>query len=177
MALGFGTVGAVLLLFTLSALLNPLLKWLRPAWGLERGELLLVYIMMGMSSPIPTIFVSQWLSQITVPFYYAPLENEWVQWLHPHIPGWMMSRDLVTQQPFYEGMGADYAVPWRAWLPVLLMWQPFIWALFLVMIASMSSRRAPTSLATLAMESAAAATLPVAAETFSTAVLMRSFKA
>ena len=137
MALGFGTVGAVLLLFALSALINPILKWLGPAWGLERGELLLVYIMMVMASPIPTIFVSQWLSQITVPFYYATLENEWVQWLHPHIPGWMMPRDPVTQQPFYEGMGADYAVPWRAWLPVLLVWQPFIWALFLVMIAAM----------------------------------------
>ena len=34
-------------------------------------------------------------------------------------------------------MGAAYAVPWKAWLLALAAWQPFIWSLFLMMIASM----------------------------------------
>ena len=48
-----------------------------------------------------------------------------------------MPTDPGIDQPFFEGIGADYAVPWQSWLPVLLVWQPFIWALFLVMIAAM----------------------------------------
>jgi hypothetical protein len=28
-------------------------------------------------------------------------------------------------------------VPWSFWLPVILCWLPFVWALFLVMIAAM----------------------------------------
>ena len=49
----------------------------------------------------------------------------------------MMPRQLGDAQFFFEGMGADYAVPWKAWLLALAAWQPFIWSLFLVMIAIM----------------------------------------
>ena len=62
MALGFSTVGAVCLLSLLTGLVNPLLK-LCGTQGLRRGELLLVYIMMVMASPIPVIFTSRIISQ------------------------------------------------------------------------------------------------------------------
>ena len=137
MALGFGTVGAVLLLFLLSGLINPLLKLVWAPLGLRRGEMLLIYIMMVMASPIPSIFAPRLLTNIVVPLYYATQENEWVQLLQPHMPARLMPADPGVDQPFFEGIGAGYAVPWQAWLPVLLVWQPFIWALFLVMIAAM----------------------------------------
>ena len=53
MALGFSTVGAVFLLFLLAGAVNPLVKSIKPRWALQQGELLLVYIMMVMASPIP----------------------------------------------------------------------------------------------------------------------------
>ena len=49
----------------------------------------------------------------------------------------MMPRQLGDAQFFFEGMGASYVVPWAAWLLALAAWQPFIWSLFLVMIAVM----------------------------------------
>ena len=49
----------------------------------------------------------------------------------------MMPRQLGDAQFFFEGMGASYIVPWKAWLLALVAWQPFIWSLFLVMIAIM----------------------------------------
>jgi len=137
MALGFSTVGAVFLLFILAGLINPLLKLIHPRAGLSGGELLLVYIMMVMASPIPTLFASKLLSQITAPFYFATVENQWQTLIHPHIPTWLMPRDPSAHQPFYEGMGPGYPLPWYAWLPTLLAWQPLIWALFLWMIAAM----------------------------------------
>ena len=79
MALGFSTVGAVFLLFLLAGLVNPLLKLLHPRLGLQRRELLLIYILMVMASPIPTLLIAKFLIQITVSFYYATAENQWGQ--------------------------------------------------------------------------------------------------
>jgi hypothetical protein len=137
MALGFSTVGAVFLLFLLAGAVNPLVKSIKPRWALQQGELLLVYIMMVMASPIPVIFTSRVLSQLSAPFYYASQENEWHSLIHPHIPGWMMPRLPDAGKAFFEGMGGQYQVPWKIWLPVILAWQPFVWALFVVMIAAM----------------------------------------
>ena len=50
MTLGTSTVGALFLLFVLAGLINPLLKSIHPRAGLNRGELLLIYIMMVMAS-------------------------------------------------------------------------------------------------------------------------------
>ncbi|NKB71133.1 MAG: hypothetical protein GKR89_29025 [Candidatus Latescibacteria bacterium] len=136
MALGFSTVGAVCMLVVLTGLVNPLLKLSRLK-GLRQGELLLVYIMMVMASPIPTVFNARLISQLAAPFYFATPENDWQPLIHPHLPTWMMPHQLGDAQSFFEGMGPAYTVPWGAWLPVLIAWQPFVWALFLVMIATM----------------------------------------
>ena len=82
--------GAVILLFVLTLMLNPLLKLIHPRMGLNRGELLVVYIVMVMASPIPTLFVGKFLSTISYAFYYATPENEWRTLIHPYIPDWLM---------------------------------------------------------------------------------------
>ena len=67
MALGTSTVGAMLLLAVLTGLINPLLKLIHPRASLNRQELLLIYIMMVVASPIPTLFVARFLTQIASP--------------------------------------------------------------------------------------------------------------
>ena len=129
--------GAVFLLFVLTLILNPLLKLIHPRAGLNRGELLVVYIMMVMASPIPTLFVGKFLSAISYPYYYATPENEWRELIHPHIPDWLMVHDVDIVKKFYEGGGRNEPIPWAAWRPVFLAWLPFVWALFLVMISLM----------------------------------------
>jgi hypothetical protein len=137
MALGFSTVGAVFLLFIFTGLLNPLGKTLHPSLGLHRREILLIYIMMVMASPLPSLFAAKFLVQITIPFYYATPENEWRELILPYLPSWLMLDDPDILDSFYEGLGQGRPVPWSFWLPVILCWMPFVWALFLVMIASM----------------------------------------
>ena len=129
--------GAVFLLFVLTLILNPLLKLIHPRAGLNRGELLVVYIMMVMASPIPTLFVGKFLSAISYPYYYATPENEWRELIHPHIPDWLMVHNVDIVKKFYEGGGRNEPIPWAAWQPVFLAWLPFVWALFLVMISFM----------------------------------------
>ena len=48
-----------------------------------------------------------------------------------------MLDDPEILDSFHEGLGRGRPVPWSYWLPVILSWMPFVWALFLVMIAAM----------------------------------------
>ena len=141
MALGTSMPGAVFILFVLTLFINPLLKLIHPRLGLNRRELLVVYIMMVMASPIPTLFVGKFLSAISYPFYYATAENEWRDLIHPYIPDWLMIHDLETVRKFYEGSGRDELIPWEVWRSVIGVWTPFICALFLMMISFMAILR------------------------------------
>ena len=141
MALGTSMPGAVFILFLLTLFINPLLKLVHPRLGLNRRELLVVYAMMVMASPIPTLFVGKFLSAISYPFYYATAENEWRQLIHPYIPDWLMVHDVETVRKFYEGSGRDEPIPWEVWRSVIAMWTPFICALFLMMISFMAILR------------------------------------
>lgn len=141
MALGTSMPGAVFILFLLTLFINPLLKLVHPHLGLNRRELLVVYVMMVMASPIPTLFVGKFLSALSYPFYYATAENEWRDLIHPYIPDWLMVHDLETVRKFYEGSGRDEPIPWAVWRGVIGMWTPFICALFLMMISFMAILR------------------------------------
>jgi hypothetical protein len=141
MALGTSMPGAVFLLFVLGLIINPLLKLIHPRAGLNRGELLVVYIMMVMASPIPTLFVGKFLSAISTPFYYATAENDWRNLILPHIPDWLMVRDVEVARKFYEGNGQGELVPWALWRAAIWVWTPFICALFLMMISLMAIMR------------------------------------
>ena len=137
MALGTSMPGAVFLLFVLTLFINPLLKTIHPSAGLNRRELLVVYIMMVMASPIPTLFATRFLAIIAAPFYFATPENKWQDLIHPHLPDWLFPSDPRVAQSFYQGIGQGQSIPWEAWIPTFLAWAPFIWALFLVMITTM----------------------------------------
>ena len=141
MTLGTSTVGALFLLFFLAGLINPLLKLVHPRAGLNRGELLLIYIMMVMASPLPVFFAGRFIGTILTPFYFATPENDWHTLIQPHIADWLQPRDLAVMDPFYEGLQQGRSIPWVGWLPMFLRWAPLVWALFLAMIAAMAILR------------------------------------
>ena len=141
MALGTSMPGAVILLFLLTLIINPVLKLISPLAGLNRRELLVVYIMMVMASPIPTLFVGKFLSTISYSSYYATPENRWEELLHPYMPEWLMVNDFQTVRKFYEGAESDEPIPWAKWSPVMLAWVPFVGALFMLMISIMAILR------------------------------------
>ena len=141
MTLGTSTVGALFLLFILAGLINPLLKSVHPRAGLNRGELLLIYIMMVMASPLPTLFAGRFIGTILTPFYYATPENDWLTLIQPHIAEWLAPRDPKLMGSFYEGLEQGQHIRWNDWLPIFLGWTPFVWAIFLAMSAAMTILR------------------------------------
>ena len=137
MSEGTSIPGAVFLMFVLTLMINPMLRLVNPHLGLSRRELLLVYIMMVMASPIPTLFAGRMLTAMASAFYYQTPENNWRTLIIPHLPEWMSPTHPNAAKLFYEGVGRDQSIPWSYWLPAWLAWMPFVWSLFLWMIASM----------------------------------------
>ncbi|MFH1567423.1 MAG: DUF6785 family protein [Gemmatimonadota bacterium] len=137
MALDFSTPGAIFLFFILVGIANAALRALRPSAALERGELLVVYIMMIMASAVPTLGLSEYLlTIITGAQYYATPENEWATLILPHIPEWMVPQGGSAIKWFYEGAPRGTPIPWGVWIGPLLCWGVFIAALYLAMIST-----------------------------------------
>src|SRR5947199_158582 len=82
----FANVVFILLLFIS---LNALLRCWSPRLALRRGELLLLYVMLSISSGICGMDMIQVLMQIIAfPFYFATPGNHWAEHLFPILPPW-----------------------------------------------------------------------------------------
>ncbi len=64
------------------------------AYALERGELLVIYVMLTISTAIVSIdYMDVLMPMITYPFRFATPENRWAQIMLPHIPSWISVSD------------------------------------------------------------------------------------
>ena len=131
------TPGALIILFLVILIANPLAGLMRRRWMLTSAELAQMYVMWIVGSAVSTCgIVSYLLPMLTSVVYYASPENNWSYELLPLIPDWVIpSKEFGEIKDFYEG-GAD-GVPWRMWLPPLLHWLPFALSLHIAMIAIM----------------------------------------
>src|SRR5207249_9074848 len=102
----FANVVFILLLFvTVNAGLH---RWW-PRFALRRGELLLLYVMLSISSGICGMDLIQVLMQIIAfPFYFATPSNRWAQDLFPILPTWLTVHDTAAITPFFRGQSTLY---------------------------------------------------------------------
>jgi hypothetical protein len=129
----FANVIFILLLFT--ALNAGLHRWW-PRAALRRGELLLIYVMLSISTGICGMDMVQVLMQIIAfPFYFASDSNRWADELFPILPTWLTVRDTSAIVPFFRGQSTLYTpAHLAAWLVPTLAWTAFGTALILVMM-------------------------------------------
>lgn len=133
------TPAAFFLLFLL-LIFQVGLKLCRRSWGLTRGELITVTIMMMVAAAIPTRGVTgMLLPMITGIHYYASAENRWAELLHPHLADWTLVGDPQAVRGFYEGGVPD--IPWANWVPALLGWLAFYAALYLTLVSVLTILR------------------------------------
>jgi hypothetical protein len=129
----FANVVFILLLFVAANV--PLQRW-RPGWAFRRGELLLLYVMLSISSGICGMDLIQVLMQIIAfPFYFATPGNRWAQHLFPILPTWLTVRDPAMITPFFRGQSTLYTREHlAAWLVPTLCWVAFGTAMIVVMM-------------------------------------------
>jgi len=127
-------IGAVSVLLLLS-LLNLLLFRLRGRAILSTRETAVVYIIIMVTSGIPSSGLLRYLVPCgTVPYYFASPGNQWADLFWSHIPSWMAVSDVSAVFWFWEGIPADAALPWRPWFTMMSHWFIFIGSLWVMMI-------------------------------------------
>ncbi len=125
-------LGAVFTLIFLTLVINPIVKKILPQAMLNPAELIVIWVMMGVSSAIPSKGMMGFLlPYLAAPIYYATSENEWAETLHPHFPEWLIVWDKNAVTNFYEG---ESFVPWGLWIKPILVWTVFILLLYCVTI-------------------------------------------
>ena len=125
-------LGAVFTLIFLTLVINPAVKRILPKAGFSSAELILIWVMMGVSSAIPSKgMIGFLLPYLAAPVYFATPENEWAETLHPHFPEWLIVWDKNAVTNFYEG---ESFVPWVLWIKPIIVWSIFILLLYFVVI-------------------------------------------
>jgi len=108
--------------------LNSIVRLLCPRFSFTRAELLLIYIMIGVSSGIVgDQFMAILTPSLAYPFRYANEANRWEITLLPYLPRFAMMSDALSVKYFYEGGSSIYALHnVKAWLRPGLLWAGFI---------------------------------------------------
>ena len=134
---------AFLLLFAIFQCVNLLLGAMRRSWAFQRGELVVMFIMMSLANAVPNL-ISYWVPLVSSPFYYASPENNWAELIIPYIPNWVVPHDQGAIRAFFEGNEAGSTqIPWQVWLTPLLSWLPLMVALQVAMLCMMVIVRRP----------------------------------
>lgn len=132
--------GGIFLFLVMTLLVNPLLggRARRPA-AFRPAELLVIYTMLLMTASVSTMGLgAQLLPTLAAPTYYATSENRWAELLLPYLRPALAPVDLEVTRPFFEGLPAGAAIPWRAWVAPLASWGLFLAVLYYVTICAMS---------------------------------------
>lgn len=131
MACDYLPFGVMLPFILVVAGVNPLIKTLWPGKGLTSGELAVIFIMGLVGSTVPTFGMTGYLiSTIASPYYNATTVNGWAEYLHPHLPRWLIpTNETHAMTWFYEGLPDGEVIPWDVWVPPLFWWMTFFAAL------------------------------------------------
>ena len=145
-----GTFLAPMVVFTFALVvlvLNGLLKWRRPASALDRGELVVVFVIVLMASAIPTYgWTENVITQVAGFTYYSNASyfssvrgagEDVVAPFVARCPAPLFPSDAEgAVKHLFEGLprdGSSRGIPWGAWLAPLLWWSTFFLAMYFAM--------------------------------------------
>lgn len=128
---------ALLCTYVLIVFGNQLLRRRAPSTALRRNELLVVLAMGLVGAAIPAYgLTSFFLGMISVPYYRATPENQWAEFVHPHLPTWLTpSNEGGAMKWLFEGRPEGQAIPWDVWYVPMFWWLALIAAITVASIA------------------------------------------
>jgi len=125
---------SVVFFFFVLVLVNLGVRRLARAAALSRAELVVVFVMTLVGAAIPTWGTASYLvSLVAAPFsHLATPENQWAEFLHAHLQGWLVPTDERALRWFYLGLPRGESVPWHVWAGPVAWWTAFLFALFVL---------------------------------------------
>ena len=129
--------GGIFVFFVFVGLVLPLATFISRWFHFSSAELILIYAMILLTSSITTMGLgTQFLSMLAGPFYYANPTNQWGKFLGKHVHSWFVPQDAEAVRVFFEGLEEGEKIPWEAWARPLIVWMPFLFTLYFVMICT-----------------------------------------
>lgn len=123
----------IFILFIL-ILINAILEKISPRIRLNKGELVIIYAMLCMSTSISGIDMVQILPPImTHGFWFATPENEWSELFGNYLPEWLTVSDKSALTAYYEGESSFYDYI-NLWFTPIMLWIAFVFALIAVIL-------------------------------------------
>ena len=113
----------ILSLFSIT-LFAALARLFGRAFVFSPSEWITIFSMGFIGSVGPTYGVSGYLIGVIVsPYYFATPENRWAEYLHPHLPRWIIPpNEDGAMTLFFDGLPPGAALPWGAWVLPLFWW-------------------------------------------------------
>ena len=134
---GFCT-GALFLLFLLILAGNMLKRIGLVREGLRPRELMAVFSMLLMASAVSTKgVVSNLLPHLAGFVFYATPENGWESVVVPLLPDGLVIKDHGAAKGFFEGLGSEGRIPFRAWIGPLFAWGVFLASFYVTLMSLM----------------------------------------
>lgn len=135
LAQDFIPIVAVLFFTFIIVVVNVLIRLFNRAKGLSDAELTVIFIMMLVSSAIPSMGLMEYLLPSIAGFkYYSSSANQWDTLLRPYVSEWIYVNDADAVRYFFEGLPKGMEIPWGAWVKPLISWGIFILMLYFVML-------------------------------------------
>jgi hypothetical protein len=126
----------VFALFAL-VLLNKAARRISPRFGLQPGEIAVVYCMLLVAAMLSSHGLMQRLLPTLVGVnYYADPGSRWDTLFFPYVKPWMVPWDpgsgahQFTANAFYEGLKEGEKLPWGAWMKPLGAWMILVLSIF-----------------------------------------------
>ncbi len=103
--------------------------------GLTRRELIVIYLLVMMGSPLLTHSFLAWILVKNVAYYYAAAtQHHWQMIFLEHVPIWWAPTDPTAVEAFFLG---GTSVPWSLWAVPLVAWSAFSIAIFVCALCLM----------------------------------------
>ena len=119
----------------LALVANPLLRLLGPRWPLGRRELLAALAVGFMGSSVPGM-VGRLMATISAPYYFASTENQWPDYVLPHLRDWAVPRDVAQAiTDFYQGLPPGVHAGWQVWVIPLFWWLSFVFVIYIACLS------------------------------------------
>jgi len=118
------------------ALLNIILRKYLPRFAMNRGELLIIYIMLSIATGIfGHDFIRILIHTMGAAHWFATPENEWAALFFRYLPNWLVVDDSSALRAYYEGDSTLYIVEhFNAWLFPAIAWSSLIIVVLFVML-------------------------------------------
>jgi len=141
---GYFPLAPFYFLFWLTLAMSVTRKIFKSGPWLTGTELLFTWVIMVLVSGIAyTGFARTFFINLTAPFYFSNVENQWLKDLVPLIPGNLLPGTASAVELLYNGIdgGRDKGwldvaaqVPWKAWLLPFLSWGIFILSAYFLIL-------------------------------------------